>query len=113
MPNEVIDRVHRMARQEHGNTGLIFEDRNHIPLVDPDDDDDDDSTYHPEDDDDANDDDDDGDEGDDDGGGPPPPVLAVGPPDHDNPPDNLEDNIQPIHHNDQVDPPDDHIQLPN
>ena len=50
MPNEVIDRVHRMARQEHGNKGLNFEDRNHNPLVDPDDDGDDNSTYHPEDD---------------------------------------------------------------
>ena len=29
MPNEVIDRVHRMVRQEHGNNGLIFEDRKH------------------------------------------------------------------------------------
>ena len=48
MPNEVIDRVHRMARQEHGNNGLVFEDRNHHPLVDPDDDGDDDSTYYPE-----------------------------------------------------------------
>ena len=35
MPNEVIDRVHRMARQEHGSNGLLFEDRNHNPLVDP------------------------------------------------------------------------------
>ena len=113
MPNEVIDQLHRMARQEHGNTGLIFEDRNHIPLVDPDDDDDDDSTYHPEDEDDINDNDDSGDEGDDDGGPAPPPVLAVGPPEHDNPPDNLEGNVHPNHHDDQVDPLDDHIQLPN
>ena len=48
MPNEVIDRVHRMACQEHGNNGLLFEDRNHNPLVDPYDDGEDDSTYHPE-----------------------------------------------------------------
>ena len=27
MPNKVINRVHRMARQEHGNNGLLFEDR--------------------------------------------------------------------------------------
>ena len=65
MPNEVINRIHRMARQEHGNNGLLFEDRNHNPLVDPYDDGDDDSTYHPEEDDDDNDDDnDDGDDGD-------------------------------------------------
>ena len=66
MPNEVIDRVHRMARQEHGNNGLFFEDRNHNPLVDPDDDGEDDSTYHPEEEDDDMDDDDDNEDGDDD-----------------------------------------------
>ena len=62
MPNEVIDWVHRMARQEHGNNGLLFEDRNHNQLVDPDDDGEDDSTYHPEEDkdDDDNDDNDNG-----------------------------------------------------
>ena len=47
MPNEVIDRVHTMARQEHGSNGLIFEDRDHIPIVNPNDDGDDDSTYYP------------------------------------------------------------------
>ena len=47
MPNEVIDRVHVMARQEHGSNGLIFEDRDHIPILNPDDDGDDDSTYYP------------------------------------------------------------------
>ena len=62
MPNEVIDRIHRMARQEHGNNGLLFEDRNHNQLVDPYDDGEDDSTYHPEEDDDDNDDDDNHDE---------------------------------------------------
>ena len=66
MPNEVIDRVHRMARQEHGNNGLFFEDRNHNPLVDPDDADEDDSTYHPEEGDDDIDDGDDNEDGDDD-----------------------------------------------
>ena len=70
MPNEVIDRVHRMARQEHGNNGLLFEDRNHNPLADPYDDGEDDSTYHPEEDED--DDDDDNDNGDDDGDANPP-----------------------------------------
>ena len=65
MPNEVIDRVHRMARQEHGNNGLLFEDRNHNPLADPCDDGEADSTYHPEGDEDDN--DDDNDDGDDDG----------------------------------------------
>ena len=63
MPNEVIDQVHRMACQEHGNNGLLFEDRNHNPLVDPDDDGEDDSTYHPNKDDNS-DDDDNGDDGD-------------------------------------------------
>ena len=62
MPNEVIDWVHRMASQEHGNNGLLFEDREHNPLVDPDDDGDDDSTYHPEEDDDSDGGDDDEDE---------------------------------------------------
>ena len=67
MPNEVIDWIHRMARQEHGNNGLSFEDRNHNQLVDPYDDGEDDSTYHPEEDDDNNDsdDNDDGDDGND------------------------------------------------
>ena len=65
MPNEVIDRVHRMARQEHVNNGLFFEDRSHNPLVDPDDDGQDDSTYHPGDEDDDMDDDDDNEDGDD------------------------------------------------
>ena len=65
MPNEVIDRVHRMARQEHGNNGLLFEDRNHNPLVDPDDDGADDSTYHPNEDNNHDDDDNGDDDGDD------------------------------------------------
>ena len=91
MPNEVIDRVHRMARQEHGNNGLIFEDRNHHPLVDPDDDGGDDSTYHPEDDDNNQDDQDDDnsngeDDHDDDDPGPPddPDEPHEGPPNHNN-----------------------------
>ena len=65
MPNKVIDWVHRMAHQEHGNNGLLFEDRDHNPLVDPDDDGEDDSTYHPEEDNnsDGGDDDDDEDPG--------------------------------------------------
>ena len=90
MPNEVIDRVHRMARQEHGNNGLLFEDRNHNPLVDPYDDGDDDSTYHPEEGDDDSDDDDDNDDGDDDN-----PDIPHHPdeeqPMHNNPPDIIED----------------------
>ena len=109
MPNEVIDWVHRMACQEHGNTGLIFEDRNHIPLVDPEDDGDDDSTYHPEDDDDNNDDDDSGSEGDDDDDPGPPPVLDAGQPIHDNPPVDPGGNG----HDDQDDMFDGHINPPN
>ena len=62
MPNEVINRVHRMAHQEHGNNGLLFEDRDHNPLVNPDDDRDDDFTYHPEEDDNSDDGDDDKDD---------------------------------------------------
>ena len=78
MPNKVIDQVHRMARQEHGNNGLWFEDRDHNPLVNPDDDGDDDSTYHPDEDDNGDDSDDDeddnsdgGDDNDDDDPDPP------------------------------------------
>ena len=66
MPNEVIDRVHRMARQQKANPGLEFLDRNHQPIEDDDDsdsDDDDDESYQP--DDDAMDDDDEEDDDDD------------------------------------------------
>ena len=66
MPNEVIDRIHRMARQQKAQRELVFTDRNNIPYIDEDDDedsdDDDDSTYASDDDsisDDENDDDDD------------------------------------------------------
>ena len=46
MPNEVIDRVHCMARQEKANRSLIFQNRNRELLSDQDDDDDDES-YSP------------------------------------------------------------------
>ena len=105
MPNEVIDRVHRMARQEHGNQGPNFEDRNHNPLVDPDDDGDDDSTYHPGDDDNSNDDDDDDDDNnneDDDGDGPGlPPVPDEAHPMYNNPPENLGGNADPLNQDNQ------------
>ena len=98
MPNEVIDRVHRMARQEHGNNGLFFEDRNHNPLVDPDDAGEDGSTYHPEEEDDDMDDGDDNEDGDDDD-----PDLPHGPneeqPIHNIPP-HIEDDY-PADENDQ------------
>ena len=81
MPNEVIDWVHRMARQEHGNNGLLFEDRNHNPLVDPDDDGEDDSTYHPNEDD-NRDDDDNGDDDDDDDNNRDDAEAAPNPPHH-------------------------------
>ena len=55
MPKDVIDRVERMARQEHAGTTLLFEDRDHNAIVDVDDDDDD-SEYEPKDDDDNDDD---------------------------------------------------------
>ena len=61
MPKEVIDRVEQMAHQEHAGTTLLFEDRDHNKIIDPDqEDDDNDSDYDPnnDDDDDDNDDDD-------------------------------------------------------
>ena len=101
MPNEVIDRVHRMAHQEHGNNGLLFEDRNHNPLVDPDDDGEDDSTYHPEEDDNSDDDnngdDDDDNNGDDDDADPNPPHDPV----YNNLPGHLEANVDQINHDEQ------------
>ena len=80
MPDDVIDKVHRMARQQKSNPGLVFADRNLNP-DEYDDDEDDDETYHDsdhEDDDDDEDDfshndedDDDDDDGDGPGQGPP------------------------------------------
>ena len=43
MPDDVIDKLHRMARQQKSNPGLIFADRTLNP--DEDDDDDDNETY--------------------------------------------------------------------
>ena len=60
MPKEVVERVERMARQEHAGTTLLFEDRDHNEIIEPDqEDDDNDSDYDPNDDNDDNDDDDD------------------------------------------------------
>ena len=60
MPDEVIDKIHRMARQQKANPGLVFADRNLNP--DDYDDDKDDETYHDADiSDDEDDDDDDAD----------------------------------------------------
>ena len=56
MPDDVIDKLHRMARQQKSNPGLIFADRNLNP--DEDDDDDDDETYQDNNNDDDDDDDD-------------------------------------------------------
>ena len=48
MPNEVIDRVHRMACQEKANRSLVFQNRNRELLPDQDDEDDeDDESYSP------------------------------------------------------------------
>ena len=47
MPDEVIDKIHRMARQQKTNPGLIFADRNLYP--DNHNDDEDDETYHDDD----------------------------------------------------------------
>ena len=62
MPDEVIDKIHRMARQQKNSPGLIFADRNlQQDEWDDDDDDEDDETYHDDNDDDTDDDDDDDD----------------------------------------------------
>lgn len=45
MPQDVIDRVHVLARRQHAERGVAFADRDGIPLLFDDDDDDDDSTY--------------------------------------------------------------------
>lgn len=48
MPNDVIDRVHVLARRTAGNVALIFADRHGTIIPDPDDDDDDhDEDYEP------------------------------------------------------------------
>ena len=47
MPDDIIDKLHRMARQQKSNPGLVFADRNLNP--DEYDDDDDDETYHDDD----------------------------------------------------------------
>ena len=52
MPDDIIDKIHRMARQQKNNPGLILADWNLSPdECDDDDDDDDDETYHDDDDD--------------------------------------------------------------
>jgi hypothetical protein len=59
MPNDVIDRVHVLARRTAANVALIFADRYGEVIPDFDDDDDiDDEDYTPPDNDDADDDDD-------------------------------------------------------
>ena len=56
MPDDIIDKLHRMARQQKSNPGLVFADRNLNP--EEYDDDDDDETYHDSDNGDDDDDDD-------------------------------------------------------
>ena len=46
MPDSVINKIHRMARQQKNNPGLIFANRNLTPDEYEDDDDDDDETYY-------------------------------------------------------------------
>ena len=90
MPDDIIEKIHRMARQQKSNPGLIFANRN-LDLDEGEyaDDDDDDDSYRPDDDDDCP--DDDGDDDDDD----------------DNPrDDNVDDNEQ-YHHNNDHDNDDD------
>ena len=48
MPDDVIDKLHRMARQQKNNPGLVFADQN--LNLDEYDDDEDDKTYHDDDD---------------------------------------------------------------
>ena len=69
MPDDIIEKIHRMARQQKSNPGLIFTDRNLHPDEGDfaDDDDDDDKTYHDD--------------------------------DNDNPDDDNDDNDKPYHHN--------------
>ena len=57
MPDEVIDKIYRMSRQQKTNPGLVFADQNLNP--DNYDDDEDDETYHDDDNSDDEDDDDD------------------------------------------------------
>ena len=48
MPDDVIDRVHRMARQQKANPGLVFGDRNNLAnILDLDDDDEDNDDFNP------------------------------------------------------------------
>ena len=54
IPDDIIDKIHRMARQQENNPSLIFADRNLNTDEDDDDDDDDDMTYHDDDDDGSN-----------------------------------------------------------
>ena len=50
MPDDVIDKLHRMARQQKNNPGLVFADRNLNPdEYDDDEDDEHDETYHDDD----------------------------------------------------------------
>ena len=59
MPDDIIDKIHRMTRQQKNNPGLIFADRNLNPdEYDDDDDDDDDETYRDDDNDNPDDDND-------------------------------------------------------
>ena len=48
MPDDVIDRVHRMARQQKANPGLLFGDRNMTPIYDELSNDEEDEDYLPE-----------------------------------------------------------------
>ena len=89
MPDDIIEKIHRMARQQKSNPGLIFADRNfHPDEGEYADDDDDDETYKDDDDDNPDDDSDDDDN-------------------NDNPNDVDVDNDEPYHHNNNHDDDDD------
>ena len=115
MPKEVIDRVERMACQEHAGTTLLFEDRDHNEIIDLDDPDDDDSAYEPDDENDDDDNDDDNDEDDNDNNNIPinqppevhndPGILGGQNAPHDDNEENDEDNNK---NNDVVNDNDDH-----
>ena len=101
MPDDIIDKVHRMARQQKNNPGLIFADRNlSQDEWDDDDDDEDDETYRNDDND-----DDDNEDGDNDG------TEANGNPTVDVPDDNEMEGGEPLIEN--APPLDDIQQIPD
>jgi hypothetical protein len=48
MPDDVIEQVHKLARRQKANRGLIYADRNQVVNNDDEDESDDDESYHPD-----------------------------------------------------------------